>query len=107
MPCPRRPKSWPPAYWPAPALQRQGAQALQLVIGVAHGVEVDAQGHGHLAHGGQPLARPHQARADGLQDMVAQLDVDRHPVAFEREAAKEAIGSGVGIVCHCMHELIQ
>jgi hypothetical protein len=57
-------------------LDGDGAGAGKGVVGVADGVEVNAECDGDLSHGGHFLAGLQDAGADGAEDLIADLDVD-------------------------------
>ena len=75
------------------------ARPLQFVVGVADGVQVDAQGDGDLAHGRHLVAGPEHARAHHPQELLAQLHIDRDPRSLDPQRAQQLLP--------CMHTLIQ
>jgi len=80
--------------------QDDDAHAFQLVIGMPHGVEIDADGDSHLTQGRHLVTGPERARGHPTQQLVAKLDIDRHTRRFETQAIDD-------LLAHCMHTLIQ
>ena len=50
-----------------------------------HRVEVNPQSHGHLAHGGHLFTRTDDTGAYRTEDLLADLDIDRHTCSLDSQ----------------------
>jgi len=66
----------------APALRSEDAFALEFEIGAVHRVRIDRQRDRDFAHRRQPIAAAKRAPRDRVQDLIAELKVNRDAGAF-------------------------
>src|SRR5277367_3364532 len=63
---------------PRPLLRLEQSAELELAVGANHGVGIDGEIDGKLAHRGQLIARGERTRRDSAACLIDNLPVDRH-----------------------------